>query len=127
MPSWEVEPDRAAIERYFARMPLPTRVVALELDALVRAALPRATMGIKWGVPFYARKGPVCYISAAQRHVTFGLLQGAEIPDASGRLTSTGKSPIAKAVFKAGDPVPTAEVRAWLKRAVALDRTWGAP
>ncbi|HUR69478.1 MAG TPA: DUF1801 domain-containing protein [Candidatus Thermoplasmatota archaeon] len=123
---WAIAPDEVAVERYLAKMPLPTRVVAIELDALARAAIPRMTIGIKWSVPFYAKKGPICYLSAAKEHVTFGLVQGAGIPDASGLLVGTGKSPIRKAIFPAGEPVPRAIVRAWLRHAAKLDKTWGA-
>lgn len=110
---------------YYARLPGPVRDVALELDRLARATLPRARVGIKWSVPFYALRGPVCYVSAAKRHVTFGLVQGAEVPDASGRLTGTGRSPIRKAVFPVLEPVPRPIVRGWLQAARKLDATWG--
>lgn len=113
--------------RYYARLPLPTRLVAAELDHLARAALPGAAVGIKWRVPFYALREPVCYVSAASRHVTFGLLRGIDVPDASGLLTGTGRSPIRKAVFPAGEDVPRATVRGWLRHARRLDATSGGP
>lgn len=124
MASWEIAPGEDAVERYYARLALPVRVIARELDALARGALPGCVVGIKWSVPFYARKGPVCYVSAARAHVTFGLLQGVDIPDGTGRLSGTGKSPIRKAVFRAGAPVPRGSVKRWLAHARRLDATW---
>lgn len=125
MADWTIPPDEEAVQRYYDRLPLPVRVTARELDDLVRVALPDARAGIKWAVPFYARKGPVCYVSAAKKHVTFGLLQGVDVPDGSGRLVGTGKSPIRKATFPAGEPVPRTLVRGWLRHAKRLDATWG--
>lgn len=126
MPRWEVEPDDEAVERYLGRLALPVRVVARELDALARSELRGGLVGIKWGVPFYALRGPVCYVSAAKAHVTFGLLQGVHVEDASGLLVGTTKSPIRKAVFEAGEKVPKGAVRGWLRQARRLDATWGA-
>lgn len=108
-------------ERYLARLPLPVRVVARSLDALAREELGGPRVGIKYGVPFYALREPVCYVSAAKRHVTFGLLRGVEVEDASGLLTGTGKSPIRKAVFPAGADVQERVVRGWLRQARRLD------
>lgn len=125
MPSWDVVADDAAVAAYLARLPGPVREVAAELDGLVRAVLPDARAGIKWSVPFYARKGPVCYVSAAKRHVTFGFLQGEKLEDASGLLVPTPRSPIRKAVFAVGAKVPRRHVRAWLAQARRLDESWG--
>lgn len=123
---WDLRADAAAVRAYYARLDLPVRVVARQLDALARAELPGARAGIKWAVPFYYLRGPVCYVSAAKRHVTFGLLRGVDVEDASGRLVGTGKSPIRKATFAAGADVPERTVRAWLRQARRLDAKWGA-
>lgn len=125
MADWNIPVAEEEVARYYARLAGPVRDVALELDALARASLPRVRVGMKWAVPFYSLRGPVCYVSAAKKHVTFGLVQGADVPDASGRLVGTGKSPIRKAVFPAGEPVPKSLVRGWLRGAKRLDATWG--
>ena len=125
MANWDIPEDEKAVQAYYDRLALPVRLVARELDALVRAAVPDARLGMKWSVPFYSRKGPICYVSAAKKHVTFGLLKGVDVADASGRLVGTGKSPIRKAVFPAGEPVPKTLVRGWLREAKRLDARWG--
>ena len=89
----------------------------------VRAAVkqdPDVVEGIAWGVPFYFRKGPLCYTSAAKGHVTVGMARGIEIDDPSGKLSGTGKSPIAKATVKFKDGLP-AEFADWLQQAIDLD------
>ena len=109
------------VERYFDKLSLPVRIVARDLDALARKGLPGCRVAIQYGVPFYSLRGPVCYISAAKEHVTFGPLRGVDVEDGSGRLRGTGKSPIRKAVFPAGEPAPKAVVRGWLQAARRLD------
>lgn len=121
---WAVAPDEEAVAAYFARLPLPVRLVARRLDALVREEVPGVRAGIKWSVPFYSLRGPVCYVSAAKKHVTFGLVQGEKVRDATGLLVGTGKSPIRKAVLKPEREVPEAAVRAWLADARAADALW---
>ena len=123
---WGVAPDAAAVRAYYAALDLPVRALARSLDALVREELPGVKAGVKWRVPFYFLKGPVCYVSAARRHVTFGLLQGDAIPDETGLLTGTGKSPIRKATLRVGEALPEAAVRAWLREARRADAAWGA-
>jgi len=102
--TWAVPPDEAAVASYLAKLPLPVRLVAADLDALARAAIPDAVVGIKWSVPFYARKGPICYLSAAKEHVTFGLLKGVDVAarcDLGGRLRR-GISRVPRATWRSG-------------------------
>jgi hypothetical protein len=122
---WRIPPDEDKVARYYASKPAPVREVALELDAIVRKEIPGVKAGIKWAVPFYVRKWPVCYVSVGKRHVTFGLLHGERIPDASGLLAGTGKSTIRSAKFRPSDPIPKAAVRGWLKASRKFDDSWG--
>lgn len=122
--SWTIEPDPGAVRAYYDGLDLPVRLLAKRLDRLVRDSLAGVNVGIKWSVPFYFLTGPVCYVSAAKRHVTFGLIHGHRIDDRHGRLAGTGKSPIRKATFRVDDD-PEAAVRDWLRQSRKLDRTWG--
>lgn len=125
MADWAIAPDERAVARYYAGKPGPVREVALALDAIVRKELPGVTAGMKWAVPFYVRKGPVCYVSVAKKHVTFGLLHGEKVPDPSGLLTGTGKTTIRSTRFLPFEPVPKGDVRAWLRASRKFDDAWG--
>lgn len=37
---WEIAPDEAAVLAYYEKLPLPTRLVAKELDEIARATIP---------------------------------------------------------------------------------------
>jgi len=119
---WNIEARRRHpdVEGFLRDREGPVGDLARRLRKIVHDAVPDAEEGMKWGVPFFVRKGPLCYISPARRHVTFGLARGVEIDDTSGRLCGTGKSPIRKAEIRPGD-LPEADVRGWLAQAVALD------
>ena len=91
--------DHPDVAAYIADLDGPQRAVCQRVRELVRQD-PDVVEGIAWGVPFWFRKGPLCYTSAAKAHVTVGMASGAEIDDPNGRLTGTGKSPIRKAVVK---------------------------
>ncbi len=76
---------------------------------------------LAWGIPFWFRKGPLAYASAAKAHVTVGIARGVEVQDRFGRLTGTGKSPIRKATVKLTEPFPEEAVRDWIAQALQLD------
>lgn len=111
--------DHPDVDAYIADLDERQRAI---VEAVRRAVKqdPDVVEGIAWGVPFWFRKGPLCYTSAAKNHVTVGIARGIEVQDASGLLTGTGKSPIRKAVVKLKDGLPEA-FHDWLAQAIALD------
>lgn len=78
---------------------------------------PDVVEGIAWGVPCWFRHGPLGYASAAKNHVTLGFFRGIEIGNG---LAGTGKSPVAKYVWKLGADAPE-QFDAWVAKAMALD------
>ena len=109
--------DHPEVQMYLDDLGEPQRSICQAVRDAVKQD-PDVVEGIAWGVPFYFRKGPLCYTSAAQRHVTVGMARGMEIDDPSGQLSGTGKSPIAKVVVKKELP---AEFADWLAQALSLD------
>ncbi len=105
------------VQAYIDDLDEPQRSICQAVRERVKQD-PAVVEGIAWGVPFYFRHGPLCYTSAARRHVTVGFARGMEIDDPTGQLRGTGKSPIAKAVVKKDLP---AEFEDWLQQAFALD------
>lgn len=119
-PKW-IKADRKAAEAYFRKLEGPVQAMAKRLDRIVREEAPDSKVGIKWAVPMYFRDaGALAYVSAAKRHVTFGVVRGAELKDTTGLLRSTGRSPIGSATFPISAPIPEKTVRRWLREALAL-------
>ena len=87
------------VEAYVAKVPLPARLLAADLRALVKRAAKDARENLCYGVPFFfvgpqrgsaesgssrqGRSGGVafCYVSPAKTHVTFGSTMGASLDD----------------------------------------------
>lgn len=119
-PKW-IKADRKAADAYYRKLEWPIQAMAKTLDRIVRDEAPQSKVGIKWAVPFYfSDAGPLAYVSAAKRHVTFGVARGAELKDSTGLLQSTGRSPIAKATFPVAQDIPESVVRRWIRDALAL-------
>ncbi len=120
--AWHDQPkhrDHPDVDAYIADQSEPQRAI---LDAVRRFIKqdPDIVEGIAWGVPCYFRNGPFCYTSAAKTHVTLGWFRGIEINDPTGRLTGTGKSPVAKTTIKVGEGLPDG-IDAWFEQALRLD------
>lgn len=111
------------VEALLAAVEGPVGDLARRLRATVREEVPRVLEGIKWRVPFFFLEGPLCYISPARAHVTFGIARGTEVRDPWGLLSGTGRSPITRAVLRPDRPYPEPALRDWLRQAVALDGT----
>ncbi len=116
-PKQRDHPDVAA---YIEDLDGPQKAIIEQVRTIVKED-PDVMEGIAWGVPFWFRKGPLCYTSAAKTHVTVGIARGIEIKDPSGLLTGTGKSPIRKAIIKRKDTFPEAAFRDWIAQAIQLD------
>ncbi len=115
------EPRNPRVDAFLAKLDGPRRVVVADLRARIHAVAPDVRESIYWGVPFFFRKGPFCYLSPAKKHVTFGFMRGSHIADPSGRLTSTGKTTVAKAVLKYDADPDAHAIDGWLREAVRLD------
>lgn len=110
------------VDAFLARQPLPARMLAAELRALVKRRVDDAREGISYGVPFFFLDGVAfCYVSPAKERVTLGFTMGASIHDASGRLVGTGRSPIRKVALALDEGVPP-HAAGWIDEAARLAR-----
>jgi hypothetical protein len=80
-------------DEYFAGQTGVARDTLIALRNLVKAALPKATEGFKWGAPVYFSPDgyPLCYLFAVRDHVNLGFLSGAQIEDPKGLLEGSGE------------------------------------
>ena len=96
------------------------------LDELVRATAPKATGAIKWGQLVYDLGGPMIFIKAASKHVTFGFWRGIELDDPNDLLEGEGDR--MRHVKIREDDVPSmTQLRRWIKQAAALNAAEGDP
>jgi hypothetical protein len=110
----------APIEVFLARQPQPLRAIVDALLALVREAAPDAEGSLKWGMPFFSRRGMMCAITAHKAHVNLILSGPVEaFPDPDGRLSGDGKSGRHLRLTSL-EELPREAVRGWLLIAARL-------
>ena len=109
-----------AVDDYLAQQPADKRALLEKLRALVNDAVPDATASIKWGVPFYQRRGKnVCALASFKDHVGINLFAPPEaLADPGGRLEGEAKGSRMFKVRSAAD-IDAAAIRRWLKAVVA--------
>jgi hypothetical protein len=62
----------ARVDAYIARAPGFATGILTQLRALVHEACPEVVETIKWGMPFFAHHGPLCFVAAFTKHCAFG-------------------------------------------------------
>lgn len=88
------------------------------LRALVHAHCPAATETIKWGVPHFEHRGPLCHMAAFKQHCAFGFWKGEMVAPKVGTGEAMGQFGRIGAL---ADLPPEAQLAAWIRRAVELN------
>jgi len=112
------------IDGFLAKRPPAQRALLEELRAMIHAAAPGVVETIKWGMPFYLLDGKrVAATPAFKAHVQilfFAPSDSLRDPDQLLEGTSADGRHLK---LRDGDPLPRAQVRAWLAQAVTSSRT----
>lgn len=69
--------DEAAVLEKIAAMPEPYRAMGERLHALIMRSAPALRARLWYGMPGYAKDGPVLCFFRADKYMTFGLTEGA--------------------------------------------------
>ncbi len=70
--------DEAAVLEKIAKMPEPHRTIGTRLHALIMQTAPSLQPKLWYGLPGYAKGGPVlCFFNQADAYMTFGLTEKA--------------------------------------------------
>lgn len=75
------------IDAYIAKSQEFAQPILNHLRGLIHQAIPEVEETIKWGMPFFDYKGPLCNMAAFKKHVVFGFWKGNLIKDPKGVLT----------------------------------------
>ena len=74
------------IDAYIAKSQEFAQPILNHLRNLVHQAIPEMKETIKWGMPFFEYKGPLCNIAAFKQHVVFSFWKGELLKDTNGVL-----------------------------------------
>ncbi len=92
------------------------------LRNLVHAACPNAQETIKWGMPFFDYKGPLCNLASFKQHCAFGFWKNALMKDAKEMIDKNEQAMghLGK-IMSLNDLPPDKKIIGWIKEAVKLN------
>lgn len=96
------------------------------LRRVVDEAAPEAKASIKWAQPVWESNGPFAYIKAFSRSINIGFWRGTQLDDPAGILVGEGDR-MKHVSLREGDEVRAAELAAFVRQAVELNRELGSP
>jgi hypothetical protein len=115
------------IDEYIASLGSGWRAdLVTELRSVVDDAAPGAASGIKWAQPVWESNGPFAYVKAFSRSVNIGFWRGAQLDDPAGILEGEGDR-MKHVSLREGDAVQAAELSAFVRQAVELNKELGSP
>src|SRR5258708_25452933 len=74
------------IDAYIAKSAPFARPILEHIREVVHRASPLITETVKWGMPFFDYKGPVCMMAAFKQHCAFGFWKASRLNDPDGLL-----------------------------------------
>jgi uncharacterized protein YdeI (YjbR/CyaY-like superfamily) len=108
------------VDAYIAKSAAFARPILERLRTLVHEALPAVEEDMKWGAPHFMHRGMLAGMAAFKQHVGFGFWQGERVTGAKGTTEAMGQF---GRIASLGDLPPAAKLRAWVKRAAALNES----
>ncbi len=110
------------IDTYISKSAEFAKPILNHLRKLVHEACPDAQETIKWGMPFFDYKGPLCNLAAFKQHCAFGFWKMALMKDA---VEMKGKNEYAMGhlgkITSLDDLPPNKKITAWIKEAAKLN------
>jgi hypothetical protein len=109
------------VDAYIAKSADFAQPILRHLRAAVHDACPDADEAIKWGFPFFLRRGALfCYMASFQRHAAFGFRRGGQVVG-EGKRASTEKAMGQFGRLTSVDDLPSRRMLAgYVKKAAAL-------
>ncbi len=76
------------IDAYIAKAADFAKPILIHIRQLVHATAPQITETVKWGMPFFDYKGPVCQMASFKQHAAFGFWKATSLNDAHGIINA---------------------------------------
>src|SRR5215217_3102350 len=76
------------IDAYIDKAADFAKPVLMHVRQLMHATVPQVTETIKWGMPFFDYKGPVCNMASFKQHCAFGFWKATALNDLHGLINS---------------------------------------
>jgi uncharacterized protein YdeI (YjbR/CyaY-like superfamily) len=110
------------IDEYISKSSDFEKPVLQHLRNLVHKACPDVEETVKWGMPFFDYKGPLCNMAAFKEHCAFGFWKSKIMKDAK-EMISQNESAMGHLGKITGlkDLPPDKKITAWIKEAMKLN------
>jgi len=76
------------IDAYIEKAADFAKPILLHIRQLVHGAAPQITETVKWGMPFFDYKGPVCQMASFKQHAAFGFWKATSLNDPQGIINA---------------------------------------
>jgi uncharacterized protein YdeI (YjbR/CyaY-like superfamily) len=76
------------IDAYIEKAADFAKPVLRHIRQLVHGAAPQITETVKWGMPFFDYKGPVCQMASFKQHAAFGFWKATSLNDPEGLINA---------------------------------------
>jgi uncharacterized protein YdeI (YjbR/CyaY-like superfamily) len=76
------------VDAYIEKAADFAKPILLHIRQLVHGTAPQVTETIKWGMPFFDYKGPVCQIASFKQHCAFGFWKATLLNDPHGLINA---------------------------------------
>jgi uncharacterized protein YdeI (YjbR/CyaY-like superfamily) len=120
-----MEKHDARIDAYIDKAADFAKPILKHIRQVVHEASPLITENIKWGMPFYEYKGPVCMMAAFKQHCAFGFWKAGRLNDPN-HLLNPGEEASSGSFGKilAISDLPDAKVlKEFILQAIALNES----
>ena len=80
----------ARVDAYIAKAAPFAKPILEHVRQVVHDASPKITETVKWGMPFFDYKGPVCMMASFKQHLGFGFWKASRLNDPNGFVKEGG-------------------------------------
>jgi uncharacterized protein YdeI (YjbR/CyaY-like superfamily) len=116
-----VPDDSKNIDAYIAKAAPFAKPILEKIRRVVHRADPDIEERIKWGVPSFEKKGPVCGVAAFKKHAAFMFWRAAQLDDPAGILKGNRGGTIVDKLTDVSE-LPSDDVLVdYVRRAIALN------
>ncbi len=110
------------IDDYISKSADFAKPVLNHLRDLVHAECPNVQETIKWGMPFFEYKGPLCNLASFKQHCAFGFWKAALMKDAKQmKENNKGSMGVLGKLTSLSDLPPDSQIKSWIKEAAKLN------
>ncbi|MEP7232587.1 MAG: YdeI/OmpD-associated family protein [Ginsengibacter sp.] len=110
------------IDDYISKSAEFAKPILNHLRKLLHEACPDVQETIKWGMPFFDFKGPLCNLASFKQHCAFGFWKAALMKEAKQmKENNKGSMGVLGKLTSLSDLPPDSQIKSWIKEAAKLN------